>query len=213
MLNVMVRLFVGFIGVHMKYRMLDLFSGLGGASEAFVQSKYWEVVRIENNPLCADVECTQIIDINVIHANRAIYAVKQWDLIWASPPCTQFSKARVPQIKNPDLGLVKKTIEIIEALNPRYWIIENVDGAIKHFMPLLGPPRLKLGPYCLWGNFPLFNVNMKGYSKMDGDTWSDDPLRPQKRAYVPFKISEALRQSIQYQSTLVEFNEAKATNR
>ena len=35
--------------------VLDLCSGLGGASEAFVKDPYWDVVRIENNPELAHV--------------------------------------------------------------------------------------------------------------------------------------------------------------
>ena len=33
-----------------KNLFIDLFSGLGGASEAFMRSESWDVVRIENNP-------------------------------------------------------------------------------------------------------------------------------------------------------------------
>jgi hypothetical protein len=40
-------------------RVLDLFSGLGGFSEAFVQAGD-EVVRVENNPLLSEVPCTSI---------------------------------------------------------------------------------------------------------------------------------------------------------
>ena len=37
-------------------KMLDLFSGLGGASEAMVNDPKWEVLRIENNPLLSGVQ-------------------------------------------------------------------------------------------------------------------------------------------------------------
>ena len=47
----------------MKY-MLDLFSGLGGASEAFVDCPGWNVLRVENNPLLSGVPNTVIMDIN-----------------------------------------------------------------------------------------------------------------------------------------------------
>ena len=35
--------------------MVDMFSGLGGASEAFFQSKNWVVWRYDNNPLLSHV--------------------------------------------------------------------------------------------------------------------------------------------------------------
>ena len=40
--------------------VLDLCSGLGGASEAFVNHPHWEVIRIENNELLADVPHTRL---------------------------------------------------------------------------------------------------------------------------------------------------------
>jgi hypothetical protein len=46
----------------MKY-MLDLFSGLGGTSEAFLIDQKWEVTRIDNNPLLEDVENIEIVDV------------------------------------------------------------------------------------------------------------------------------------------------------
>lgn len=180
-------------------RMLDLFSGLGGASEAFVQNSDWEVVRIDNNILLEDVPHTQIMDVEEIKRNAHLYPWK-WDLIWASPPCTEFSQ--VNPNRNPQAGipLVQTTIDIIEALKPRCWIIENVKGSIKHLAPLLGPPRLIIGPYVFWGNFPLFWVNLQGHSKFENDTWSDDPLRPQRRAYIPFEISQALLHALDTQT-------------
>lgn len=184
----------------MKFQMLDLFSGLGGASEAFVEDPDWVVRRIDNNRLVAHVPHTIISDVL-----NYLPAYEQYDLLWASPPCTEFSTARQPPIQNPSMELVHRTIEIIMTTNPRCWIIENVKGAIKHFSPLLGPPRLILGPYCFWGNFPLFWVDMDGYSKLENDTWSDDPLRPQKRAYVPIEISTALREALRSQTTLERF--------
>ena len=44
-------------------RVLDLYSGLGGFSEAFYQDPTWEVIRIDNNPLLADVPNTIIADL------------------------------------------------------------------------------------------------------------------------------------------------------
>ena len=44
----------------LKMKVLDLFSGLGGASEAML-SNGWEVQRIENNMLLKGVPNTNII--------------------------------------------------------------------------------------------------------------------------------------------------------
>ena len=182
-------------------RMLDLFSGLGGASEAFVQHPDWTVIRIDNYELLESVPHTIIMDI----AEFNPLVLEDFNVVWASPPCTEFSTAN-PN-RNPELGLplVERAIEIIDALKPGCWIIENVKGSIKHLTPLLGPPRLILGPYVLWGNFPLFWVDMDGYSKLENDPWSDDPLRTQKRALVPLSISQGLLEALRTQATMDRF--------
>jgi len=43
--------------------MLDLFSGLGGASEAFMDHDGWQVTRFENNPDLGWVLNTKLIDV------------------------------------------------------------------------------------------------------------------------------------------------------
>lgn len=207
-----------------RYLMVDCGSGLGGASEPMVQHPDWDVIRIDISELVADVPHTYIKDIldkdfiswiknlilNTWYVNRKI------DLLWFSPPCTEFSLARQPQIANPSLAIVKRCIQIKNALNPYAWIIENVKGAQKHFLPLLGVKRSHMGPYYFWGDYPHFYADIRGHSKylFEGkEPWSTDPLRPFKRAYVPWTIGECLRQSIQYQSTLDSFSATKAKRR
>lgn len=82
----------------MKKHFLDLFSGLGGASEAFVQDlDNWAVLRIDNNPLLGGVPFTVIDDITNLQPQN--YGVRypsakgrlKIECIWASPPCTDFS--------------------------------------------------------------------------------------------------------------------------
>jgi hypothetical protein len=37
-----------------------------------------------------------------------------------------------------------------------FWIMENVKGSEEHINPLLGKPKIKRGPWRLWGDFPPF---------------------------------------------------------
>ena len=190
--------------------MLDLFSGLGGASEAMYQSDDWSVLRYENNPDLGYVPCTTICDLK----EYAIKCRHEIELIWASPPCQDFSTAfdapRPTAMRNgeefePDMSLLKRAIEIIEELNPRYWIIENVKGAIKDFEPYLGTPRQIIGPFVLWGSFPLIPMSRDfKHSKADVDKrWS--PIRSNIRAQIPLEISEALLDTLTNQQTLFDY--------
>ena len=59
-----------------------------------------------------------------------------FDVIWASPPCVFFSRARTSAKTPPDMdlarSLVNKSFEIIEYFKPRYWFLENPVGKLRH---------------------------------------------------------------------------------
>ena len=123
-------------------KVLDLCSGLGGFSEAFVNDLDWEVMRIENNPLLSEVPHTEIIDIFDFRDTLADmiergYSPAHPDLIVFSPPCREFSlgfhapravasrEGRLEEYQ-PDMSILECGIDIIKMLNPRYYIIVNV---------------------------------------------------------------------------------------
>lgn len=80
-------------------------------------------------------------------------------LVWAAPPCTEFSTARTVKVANPSLELLGISKKVIDLLNPRWWVIENVRGACKHFLPILGSHRQRIGPFFLWGRFPMLPIS------------------------------------------------------
>ena len=193
------------------YSMLDLFSGLGGASEAMLNYG-WEVRRYDNNPLLQHVPNTIIHDVTKIHANPHPDGLKM-TLVWASPPCLDFStgfNAPGPTAKRsglnfqPDLSPMLEAKRIIDEINPRFWCIENVIGSIKHFEPYLGTPRLIVGSFVLYGNFPLFDARDVKHNKSDVDPGPSNPLRANYRAKVPYALSDALRQAIENQTSLFD---------
>jgi len=199
--------------------MVDLFSGLGGASEAFLQAG-WKVYRFDNNRAFSDTDSEYYVP-------QSYYCDVKWmkldnlgpiEFVWASPPCYEFSNAhsapraiasreqRLDEYK-PDMTLLENTIKQIEELKPKYWCIENVVGAIRYFEPYLGKPNITVGPYVLWGNFPPGIFEMpKGYSKSiagDANRWS--PIRSNHRAKVPLWLSKQMLDAIRYQTQLSEW--------
>ena len=91
-----------------------------------------------------------------------------------------WTRARDPS--PPDLSLVEAAVRVIAEIKPRWWVIENVRGAI----PFLGRPVKKIGAYCLWGDFPDFDAETTK-CKEALPSW-----RKQERARVPYSISLAL---------------------
>lgn len=189
--------------------MIDLFSGLGGASEAFVHGPNpWAVLRYENNPALGEIPYTTLCDLTNfdIHIRHAV------DLVWASPPCTEFSRGfhapgptaeREGRDFQPDLTLVKRAVEIIAELEPSTWVIENVVGSIKHLEPILGEPRQIIGPFVLWGNHPLLDLGDFDFEKK-GD-FPPSEMRPNLRAKVPLELSQALRSALENQTQLSDW--------
>ena len=195
-------------------KMLDLCSGLGGASQPMLEND-WEVLRIENNPLLENISDTFIMDVEDFDFKQITSPPHSVDLIWASPPCLQFSVAysapksiakREGKSYEPDLSLLKKCIEIIEWAEPRFWVIENVIGAMKDFNPILGPPRQIIGPFALWGNFPFIHLDRDfSHSKYLNDKAASNPLRANYRALVPYPLADSLRRSIEEQRSILEW--------
>lgn len=194
--------------------MLDLFSGLGGASQPMLDHD-WEVLRIENNPLLEAVPETFIMDVNDFDFKHMTSPANSVDLIWASPPCLEFSQAfSAPKPKarregidfEPDLSLMLKAKEIIDFAKPKFWVIENVMGAIKDFTPHLGTPRQIIGPFVLWGNFPY--LRMPGdfeHTKRMHDRHSKNPLRQNYKAVIPYPLADSLRRAVEEQRSILEW--------
>jgi site-specific DNA-cytosine methylase len=207
-----------------QLKVLDLFSGLGGFSEAFVLNED-QVLRIENNPLLSGVSHTQMMDVlklrDIIAEGLAEGDLNPYlagiDLIVASPPCYEFSLAfSAPQAiasrkgefedYTPDMQLIEATLEIIQMLKPRYWVIENVRGSIRHFEKIDLIPRQKFQAYVLYGNFPKFKIpKVETKQKKMNRIQHGNPLRANYKALIPLELSESLRSAILEQKTIFDY--------
>ena len=198
-------------------RVLDLFSGLGGFSEAFVQAGD-EVVRVENNPLLSEVPHTTMQNVIAMLDRLAEYQyegkpIREYDVLLAGPPCREFSLAyssprsiahRQGEDFEPDMTLLQATIDIIRITKPRVWVIENVVGSAEYFARAGLTVRQQHGPHQLYGNFPMFECGELP-SKASKDKTSTDPLRANHKALIPLELSLQLRKAIVEQTTLFQF--------
>lgn len=199
-------------------KVLDLFSGLGGFSEAFLRAGD-EVVRVENNPLLSEVPNTSIENVKEVRDRLRSFVeagvpLRKIDVVLASPPCLEFSLAysaprsiaeRNGEDWNPSLELLEVTLEIIEMVKPRYWIIENVIGSAKYFQKVGLVPHQLHNRTLLYGNFPKFTTPRGMETKKEKDSWHGDPLRANKRALIPLELSIAIRKAIIEQTSILDF--------
>lgn len=201
----------------MRLKVIDLFSGLGGFSEAFIERNHI-VTRYDNDKQFKIVPNTIISDVRDIPLEE----LKEADIILASPPCNCFSTMTIRHYwKNgtPDerareaIKLVKDTVSIVEQATPRYWILENPAGMMRR---VLGPPQVLtwwaawgapyLKPTHLWGILPKIDWPLKpkeGYVKV-GRTAGYRQVgiqgmknNPAMAALIPYRFSLALCMSLE----------------
>ncbi len=151
-------------------RVLDLFCGMGGWSIGFHREGF-ECVGLD------------IVDVGYpyqfIHSDIRNFSgnngLGSFDVVVASPPCTEFSRLKTlyghghnrkaPADPEKGMELVREAKRVIDEVNPKYWLIENVGGAIPHFKPFLGTPKFVRRPFHLWGQFPDFLLEERDYRK------------------------------------------------
>lgn len=137
--------------------ILSLFDFTGNWSQPYREAGYC-VIQIDIK-LAMDVMKLRISDLPPIHG------------VLAAVPCTDFacSGARWFAEKDADgrtaksLALLDRTLEIIKAVKPKWWVIENPVGRIATLRPSLGKPVMYFQPYefgdpytkktGLWGEF------------------------------------------------------------
>ena len=100
-------------------KILELFAGTGSVGKVAKELGH-EVISLDRD-MEADIK-TDILD-----WNYKTYEPNTFDLIWASPPCTEYSIAKTTGIRKIEQAneIVKRTLEIIEYFQPQFFVVEN----------------------------------------------------------------------------------------
>jgi len=118
-------------------KILELFSGTESFSKV-ARERGHQTFTIDNDKQFKPNLCIDILEFDISMLQKEF---QEPDIIWASPPCTAFSVATIYRYwengkpKNEKtlhgIAMVKKTIEIIKKLNPKFFIIENPRGMLR----------------------------------------------------------------------------------
>ena len=134
-------------------RALVLFSGSGSVERALrVQFPRIQVMSLDIDPRSA---ATEVQDIRqFVQTDLLEFQPGYFDLVWASPPCTEYSRAKTRGTRDLDTAdqVVASTLACLLHLRPRYWFVENPNGLLRS-RPLMRPlePYLHLVSYCHYG--------------------------------------------------------------
>lgn len=140
-------------------KILNLHSGIGGNRKEWGENH--KITAIEFNKEIADVYKKFYPQDTVIVEDALKYLVKHWrnfDFIWASPPCQTHSKMRYLSSKGgsynaklPDLSLYELILFLQHFCKDKLWVVENV---VPYYKPLI-KPTIKLDRHLFWSNFPI----------------------------------------------------------
>jgi len=142
-------------------KVLELFSGTRSIGKC-CDKLGWESVSVDLI-LPADHK------VDIMDFDYKQYDKDEFDIIWASPPCTEYSKLQDAWLNRMRKGtlytkenqeknmkeadkLVLKSLEIINYFNPTYWFIENPLGKLKD-RPFMKDLTMYKVDYCMYSDW------------------------------------------------------------
>ena len=204
-------------------RILDLYCGLKGFSKAFVDRGH-EVVTVDIDSKFAPDIC-----MDAMQATRSTFP-GQWDAVLAGHPCEAFSVASIGHhwqrtssgitAKTPEAEsmrqLLAHTLQLIQDLAPRCWLIENPRGMMRRMPEMRMVPRTTV-TYCQYGETrmkptDLFGVMPDGFrfrrpcrngrtcheaAPRGARTGTQGIATAAERALVPYALSEEICKAIE----------------
>ena len=148
-------------------RVLELFKGSGSIGKycANYPDKY-EVVSLD---IEGKYKATHTADI--LEWDYKQYPSGYFDIIFASPPCTEYSAllyCMKNRVRNLDLAdsIVKKTLEIIDYFKPKTWLMENPDTGLLKTRPFMQDIPYYVVSYCKYGYG--YRKNTRLWSNLEG---------------------------------------------
>jgi site-specific DNA-cytosine methylase len=141
--------------------VLELFSGTGSVGKCCKE--------LGLNVISLDLLLPATHQIDIMNFDYKQYPKDHFGIIWASPPCTEYSKLQDCWLNKMKKGvlftkevqeenmkqadkLVLKTLEIIEYFKPNYWFMENPLGKMKD-REIMKDKFYHIVDYCMYSDW------------------------------------------------------------
>ena len=148
-------------------KLLELFCGPNHSVGKVFEAAGWEVVSVDIEAKYEPTLCMSVLDIELDRWEPGTF-----DCVWSSPPCTLFSKARTTGEKvdmEPARLLTLHTVNLIRALSPKYWCIENPATSSIWSLPCLSGLPYVVASYCRYGF--LYRKNTRIATNVSSQLW------------------------------------------
>lgn len=129
--------------IEMSLNVLDLFCGCGGLSCGFERAGYDILLGIDNDKKALETFelnhngaksiCGDITELTYERNIKPLIADKKIDVIIGGPPCQGMSLSGPRKFEDPRNKLYLSYIRLVEEIQPKAFVIENVPGLVALF--------------------------------------------------------------------------------
>jgi len=126
-------------------RLLELFSGTQSVGKVAREMGY-DVICLDRD-MEADIKC------DIMDWDYKVYEPGYVNVIWASPPCTEYSRAKTVGVRKLDMAnaIVQRTTEIIEYFVPKYHTMEIPQTGLLKDQAVVSGMMFDDVDYCKYG--------------------------------------------------------------
>ena len=119
-----------------ELKFIEVCSGAGGLSSGFIHEKFIPILLNDYDKTCCDTLKKNHVDVEVKHGSFIDINFDIWknvDVFMGGVPCQRFSQAGKREGLNDERGnLIMEFIKIVNKINPKVFLIENVKGLTTH---------------------------------------------------------------------------------
>ena len=149
-------------------KMLELFSGTGSVGDVAKELGI-EVISLDRD-MPADIQT------DIMNWNYQTIPPNTFDFIWASPPCTEYSRAKTVGTRDIEGSnkVVQRTLDIIDYFDPKYFILENPQTGLLKDQEMMRQIPYDDIDYCKYG-MP-YRKRTRLWNNININNWTPRPL-------------------------------------